>query len=419
MSERIRRHSGLQYRLVSRLIHQPRLLRAMAALLKRKPSLARLARVVSSYRAVAAVFRREASFSNTAHASNLRGGEFVIGMDSGPRQQAERAFLERALPTAESFRNVSIEAARRGIERVQQAATGKFDLIEYMVGIAWRSLARTFVPVDQAIAGADPTDPELPSPEFVADLRTLGAHLIIGAIAPARISALADARAADLNARVSSERSALRTAWAAHQPGDATAVQRNAVGLMWVGHPATVQAGALLMQELLGRRAVLRSLEAQAAALQNRVWSDAAFRVELKNHVLELLRFRPPFPILHRDVARDTWFDVGDKVPAGHAAAGAQLTLLTIGAMFDNDAMDGDDAALFKPGRKFRQDADRYMMFGMGGRSCIASHQVTEMLVSALAGLLTLRDLDWGGSTLRRMVYEGPIIRSMPLRFRH
>jgi len=419
MTERIRQHSGRQYRLVSRLIHQPRLLRTLAALLRRKPSLARLAGVVSSYRAVAAVFRREASFSNAAHARNLRGGEFVIGMDSGPRQQAERAFLERALPAPESFRDDSIAAARRGIERVRQAASGKFDLIEYMVGVAWRSLSRAFVPVDQAIAGADPSDPGLPSAEFVEELRTLGAHLIIGSIAPARISALADARAAHLNARVAGERAALRAAWAVHQPGDAAAVQRNAVGLMWVGHPATVQAGALLMQELLGRRAVLRELQARAAALQDRLWGDAAFRVELRDHVLELLRFRPPFPILRRDVARDTWFDVEDKVPAGHAAAGTQITLLTIGAMFDNDAMDGDDAALFKPGRKFRQDADRYMMFGMGGRSCIASHQVTEMLVSALAGLLTLRDLDWGGSTLRRMVYEGPIIRSMPLRFRH
>jgi cytochrome P450 len=250
-------------------------------------------------------------------------------------------------------------------------------------------------------------------------LRGLGAHLIVGAVAPDSLREDADAKAARLNSRVRGQVEALAATWGMQLPEARDFIERNAVGLMWVSHPATVQACALLIQELLARRPDLDALAREAQALGDRAWSDEPFREKLKDHVLELLRFRPPFPILIRDVPRDTWFDVGAGFPAGHAQAGSQVTLLTIGAMFDDAAMKEGEAGAgaYQPGRKFKVDEDRYMMFGMGARACIAKYQVVEILVSALAGLLALKRLRWARPWFGRMDYDGPTITGMWLKF--
>jgi cytochrome P450 len=408
-----------KYRLVSRLVHQPRLLRFAASALQRKPSFARLARVVSGRDTVNAVFQRTLSFSSAANAPNLRAGEFVIGMDSDLRHHAEREMLKRILPSPGDLRLASIEHSQRAIATLRKGDSDRFDLIEHMAGVAWGALGTAFGPAAAQIAGSDPANPGLPSRDFITELRTLGAHLIIGGVAPDKVRRDADAKAARLNQRVHGQLQQLAAQWGLSYPGDAALIQRNAVGLMWVSHPATVQACALLMQELFGRRDVLDCLAKQAQELDDMAWSDAGFRKRLKDHVLELLRFRPPFPILVRNVPRDTWFDVGAGFPAGHATAGSQINLLTIGAMFDDAAMmEGEAGAdAFKPGRKFKVDEDRYMMFGMGARACIAKYQVVEILVSALAGLLALKRLRWARPWFGRMDYDGPTITGMWLKF--
>ena len=413
------RNTGFEYRLLSRLIHQPRLLRFAAAVLRAKPSFARLAQVVAGRDAVNAVFQRTLSFSSTAIAPNLRAGEFVIGMDKDRRHDTERAMLVKILPSSEDLRTASALCSRRAIEKIRSAGANRLDLVDYMVGVAWGTLSTAFGPAAASLAGTDPANSDLPSRDFVAELRSLGAHLIVGAVAPDSVREDADAKAARLNSRVRGQVEALAGAWGMQLPAARDFIERNAVGLMWVSHPATVQACALLMQELLARRAVLDDLARQAQALGDRAWSDEAFRETLKDHVLELLRFRPPFPILVRDVPRDTWFDVGAGFPAGHAQAGTQVTLLAIGAMFDDSAMkDGQPGAgTYQPGRKFKEEVDRYMMFGMGERACIARYQVVEILISALAGLLTLKRLRWARPVFGRMDYDGPTISSMWLKF--
>jgi hypothetical protein len=411
------RNTGFEYRLLSRLIHQPRLLRFAAAALRGKPSFARLARVVAERDAVNAVFQRTLSFSSTAIASNLRAGEFVIGMDKDRRHDAERALLERVLPSPSDLRNASIQHSQLAIDKLRNGVSDRFDLVEYMVGVAWGALSKAFGPAATAIAGTDPGNSLLPSKEFVAQLRSLGAHLIVGAVAPDSVREEADVKAADLNKCIQGKLNSLAGTWGLPLPASADLIERNAVGLMWVSHPATVQACALLMQELLGRRAVLDDLSRQAQKLEALAWSDQAFRDQLKEHVLELLRFRPPFPILIRDVPRDTWFDVGAGFPAGFAKAGSQVTLLTVGAMFDDDAMELGNASAYVPGRVFKVPDDRYLMFGMGERACIAKYHVPEILVSALAGLLTLKRLRWARHVFGRIDYDGPTISSMWLKF--
>ena len=60
---------------------------------------------------------------------------------------------------------------------------------------------------------------------------------------------------------------------------------------------------------------------------------------------------------------------------------------------------------------------DRYLMFGLQDRACVAQSQVVEVLVSALAGLLALPQLNWADAWWSRMKYDGPIVSELRLRF--
>lgn len=407
-------HGGaVNYRLISRLVHQPRLLRMMAGVLRTWPAIARVFPIVARRNAVAAVFERQASFSNAAHAPNLTAGEFAIGMDSGARHREDRAFLQRILPTREDCGAVSAEESGRLIQVFRESRDRTFDLIDdYMVPVAWQPLRRALGTGGGAITSAD----DRPTPEVVEELRILGAQLITGSSATPAVRERAEAAAAKLNRRVKSLVPMLQGQWTNKAPGDDEAILRNAVGLLWVAHPATVQAGALMMQELFSRRRVFDELASQARQLGARAWTDPYFRTLLGHHVLELLRFRPPFPILKRHVPRDTLFDIGTQFPV-RVAAGSEMVLLTIGALFDDSAMKNGDAASYQPGRQFKSTPDRYLMFGMGERACIAQHHVVEILVSALAGLLMLPRLRWADPWFARMKYDGPIVCQLRLRF--
>jgi len=196
--------------------------------------------------------------------------------------------------------------------------------------------------------------------------------------------------------------------------------RRDALGLMWVGHPATVQAGVLIMQELLARPAEYARLRAEmAAAVQRGDDGRAHVRERLRDHVLELLRFRPPFPILGRLVPTEAAFKVGTAAGADGAAATAKarpgsVAVLTIGALFD-PAAQREDPRQYLPGRHFHEPEDRLLVFGAGPRNCIAREQVIQILVTALAGLLQIGSVERGLRAHRKPVYDGPVIVEMTL----
>ena len=408
-------HGGaLGYRFVSRLVHQPRLLRMAAGVLRTWPAIARVFPIVARRNAVAAVFERQAGFSNSAHAPNLPAGEFAIGMEAGARHRDDRAFLQSILPRTEECAAVCARESDRLIQLFRGSNDRTFDLVnDYMAPVAWQPLRLALGAAGSEFSLTDGR----PSPEVVDELRILGAQLITGSSATPAVQARAEAAAASLNRRLASVLIALRAEWAQKGPGTDEAILRNAAGLLWVAHPATVQAGALMMQELFSRRRELNALASEAHRLGARAWTDPAFRTLLGDHVLELLRFRPPFPILKRDVPRDTLFDIGTGFPV-RVAAGSPMVLLIIGALFDKSAVKkgSADPAIYQPGRQFNATEDRSLMFGMSERACIAQCHVIEILVSALAGLLTLPRLRWG-SRLARMQYDGPIVCKLRLRF--
>lgn len=401
------------YAVVGRVFHLPGLLRLVMTLLRRFPLLNRLAPspVMASRATLDAAMARTADFSHAAHLPNLPAGEFVIGFDDGPHMSADRAMLidwiKRAHPPGSA---AATESAAR-LHFIRQEGLTRIDLIDdYLIWVVWRELGKTLGP--QAGALTDQTrDDEV---ALLMELRYLGAHLVVGAVAPEKVTARAKAKAEALRTRVT-------RVWP-DIPGQPSQqdVRRNAVGMMWVGHPATVQAGALVIQELFARPGVHRELSTSAQALGTAAWSDTAFRLEVKQHILELLRFRPVFPLLPRLVLRDAWCDIGGGASRALKAGGG-VVLATIGAMFDPEAQWAPD--IYRPTRYAegwaRHPEDEYLMFGLGARHCVARYLVIDILVSAVIGLLQMPRLRWAERKLfeSRITYDGVIITHMPVAF--
>jgi cytochrome P450 len=134
--------------------------------------------------------------------------------------------------------------------------------------------------------------------------------------------------------------------------------------------------------------------------------------------VLELLRFRPVFPLVPRRAIRDTALDLG-RGRVMPVKAGTRVVVGLVGAMFDPEASWAPD--VYHPGRHrekwVREREDELLMFGLGERNCVAEHMVPDILVSALIGLLQMPGLRWPDRRLfePRITYDGVIITRMPL----
>lgn len=396
----------LCYRGLSAAIHQTRLLRAVARFMREQQPAARLADAVATRDEVVAVFDRQALFSSTAHRPNLVAGEFVIGMESGPAHAAQRRALEASLSAPASFGERAAQESRARVRALQGGTVRRIDIVtDYMVPIAWECLRGGFGGALPAVASNDP---------LIAQLRHIGAHLIVGAVAPASIQARARDASIALDGWVRARMPELRAASAAAGQGlDDEAIVRDTVGLLWVGHPASVQALALVVLDLL-YRPEWRALAAQASRVGD-PWPDKALRDQARLHVLESLRFRPPFPLLRRDVVRDGHLA---SRPPRRVQGGGAITLWGLGAMFDPMAHAGPATSdRYCPMRKWVQPEDSLLMFGHGSRRCIAREHVVEMLVSALIGLLQLKGLRFADPWWARFRLDGPAIVRLRLRF--
>jgi cytochrome P450 len=408
----------LLYLLTSKALLQPRLLRAFCTALWNWPVLSRVIPAVSRRTAVAAAFDRQTEFSNIAHAPNLVAGPFLIGMEIGPQHTGDRAFVTAHIADpapSSTIAGASANESRQRIDGLLNSGPKRFDLVnDYMVWVVWSALGATFGPGAAAIvAPGNAGDAR----SFFLQVRYVGAHLIIGGIAPQSVQLRAQQAALALNTRVDKAMSAIQTAWGTGT--DPTTMRRNALGMLWVGHPATVQAGALVIQELFGRREIYRDLAGKAQKLGDTAWQDVAFREELMAHILELLRFRPVFPAQPRYVMRDTVFESDSGLPVP-IKGGASLAVFTIGAMFDSLAVENPESYIPDLGDtpRFKYSDDKYMLFGLGARSCVAKYVVPQILLNAITGLLLLPDLDWANGYFSRMQYDGPIVTEMELCFK-
>lgn len=399
------------FRATCAVVNQPLLLRAVARLLRRLPALAAAGGVVATRNDVAAVFDRQALFSSIAHQPNLVAGPFVIGVEAGPAHTAQRRGLEALLPAPDDFGRQAAHASRERVLPLRQGPVGRLDVVtDYMVPITWACLRSCF--------GA--ALPDLPSSDpLFTHLRHIGAHLIVGGSATPPVQARAVEAAIALDGWVRQHLPQLRAARPAGRAMTDDELVRDTMGLLWVGHPASVQALAFIVLDLI-RRPQWRALAAQAEQSLTQAagdpWSDIALRDNVRAHVLESLRFRPPFPLLQRYVLRDG--HMGSQPPRRVAAAGS-VGVLLLGAMFD-PAAHADPASVdrYCPQRAWNNEGDRLLMFSIGPRHCIAREHVTEMLTSALIGLLLLPRAALADPCWARFHLDGPAITRLRLRFK-
>lgn len=394
----------------------PGVWRAVGAGLRFWPFLSRFVPFAARRSSVRKVLTRPGSFSNTSHDPNLIACEFLIGMDPGPTYDADRALFASLL----AMLDVQADADREARARLQKlAAVGSrrdFDLIDdYLNWVVFSAIKPAFgAAIDGVVAGSREQEPDEPAErQYLREIGHVAAQLFAGTLAPVEVKRRAEVSAASLRARIEKMTPELGFSWPQASTMPYSGIRRNAIGLAWVSHPVTVQSGALVFQELLGRSSVYAALREQAHNLGDEVWTEPAFRECVRSHVLELMRFRPIFPLLARDVPRATEFESGAR-PNPKCPAGSALTVLSIAALFDPHGV--DDINEFCPHRDWKgEDRSRYLMFGFGDRQCPAKDHAVTILTSALIGLLTLPRLRWADRRGSRIGYDGPMICRMRL----
>ncbi|MHB0768210.1 cytochrome P450 [Bradyrhizobium sp. 5.13L] len=397
----------------------PIALRAVGAVLRLWPFVGGWFGLAARASAVKGVLTRPQSFSNTAHASNLSAGNYLIGMDRGPLYDHDKRLLDARLALLAS--NLPLAADQEVQYRVTQLSaieTKKpFDLIDdYLMWIVFRAMDPLFGSATaRVVAGAHGsiTDVGLQR-QYLLEIRYVAGQLLAGSSATLRIQRRAELCSDALRARIAAVRGDIQAAWGGNETAEV--IDRNAVGLAWISHPVTVQSGALAVQELLRRPKVHRALRAEAERLgPTSVWQDKAFRDHVRNHVLELMRFRPIFPLLARDVPRDTEFETGARHNAT-CPAGGKMAVWSIAALFDSTVI--EKSRQFCPARKWGQHQDlRWLMFGYGTRQCPAKDYAVEILTSALIGLLILPELKLAGGEGKAITYDGPLMSRMSVSF--
>jgi cytochrome P450 len=407
--------SGLFYGVFCWLNRHIVVLRGIGALLRLWPSLGGRFGLAARASAVQGVLTRPRSFSNRAHAPNLVAGDYMIAMDPGPIHDADRALLETRLAGLNVRADADREAQRRAVE-LSRLGGKSFDLIDdYLMWIAFQAIQPVFGTAAGEVAvgaGGDVNDTGLQR-QYLLEIRYVACQLLGGSSATLDVQRRAEGRADSLRTRIKGLSSDIRKAWNVPDPSEV--IERNAVGLAWVSHPVTVQSGALVVQELLSRPEVYRTLRSMAATAGDRVWEDDGFREGVRDHVLELMRFRPIFPLLARDVPRDTEFETGGPRNA-LCPGGGKVAIWSIAALFDPRAV--TDSGRFCPHRDWGDEEGlRWLMFGYGDRQCPARIYAVDILTSALIGLLTMPELRLARDGGRAIAYDGPLMSRMRVRF--
>jgi cytochrome P450 len=391
------------------------ILRGIGALLRLWPSLGGRFGLAARASAVKGVLTRPRSFSNHAHVPNLVAGDYLIAMDPGPVYDADRALLETRLTGLKVQADADQEAQTRVVE-LKKLGGKSFDLIDdYLMWIAFHAIQPVFGTAASKVAagaGGDVNDKGLQR-QYLLEIRYVAGQLLAGSSATLRVQRRAEVRADSLRARIRGVTNDIRKAWSVSGPSEV--IERNAVGLAWVSHPVTVQSGALIVQELLNRPKVYRTLRSMATKAGDRVWEDSGFRDCVRDHVLELMRFRPIFPLLARDVPRATEFETGGRTNA-QCPGGGKVAIWSIAALFDSRAV--PDSGRFCPHRDWGDEEGlRWLMFGYGHRQCPARHSAVDILTSALIGLLILPELRLARDDGKAITYDGPLMSRMSVRF--
>ena len=405
---------GILYAVVCWLLRHPDALRRIGALLRYWPSLA--GRLGQAVRASAAkgVLTRPTSCSNAGHRPNLVAGDYMIAMDPGPTYDDDRKLLEGRLAILDVQTGADVEAKRLATQ-LKQPGQEPFDLLEkYMMWVVFEAIKPVWGGAGSRIAAgaSGNTNDRGLQLQYMLEIRYVAGQLLAGGMSTPDIRRRAELCGKALSARMKGVTSDIQKAWNVSIPDND--LERSAAGLSWVSHPVTVQSGALIVQELLRRPDVYRKLRKKAEQAGAGVWTDYEFRKCVWEHVLELMRFRPIFPLIPRVVPRDTEFETGGRYNAD-CPAGGNVAVWSIGALFDSNAV--KDSKKFCPHRNWGDEEDlRWMMFGFGSRQCPAKDHAVNILTSALIGLLTMPELQLARDDGKAITYDGPLMSGMRVR---
>jgi cytochrome P450 len=401
----------LVYAVFCWLNRHPSVLRRFGKLFRGWPSLGHPLGMVARADAVKRALKRPQSFSNTSHAEHLVAGDFLIGMDAGHTYADDKALVKQRLACLGNLPANADQEAQKIVAELGQKKS--FDLIEnYLLWVVFRAIAPVFGNIGGGVAGHAGGN-AYEQRQFLLEVRYVAGQLFKGNDSPLRVQRRAELAAASLCARTKRVSRDIRKAWDLPGSCASNVMERNAMGLAWVSHPVTVQAAALIVQELLGRAEVYRALREKAKQHGATVWTDAGFRDSVRAHVLELMRFRPVFPALARHVPRDTELETGARRNARRRGGGSVL-VFSLAALFDPRAVCDSDR--FHPDRKWCDEDLRYLMFGYGDRQCPAKDHAVDAVTSALIGLLTLPELRLAGDG-KPIAYDGPMMSRMRLCF--
>ena len=449
----------LFYWIQCRLNHQPRLLRLGGKLLRRWPGLAPSGAVIARARAIEGMLRQPQVYLNSAHAHNGVAGEFLINMAFDKRYLDDKKLFRAVLPSPSLLGELSADHAKQRSQLIAPGLRVGFDLVnDYLIWVVHHAMRNAFgsaaTTIETGALGL--ASDEAAQRRYLYELRQVAAQLFAGASSPIDVRQGALACSQSLQQRIDlalpqieqvwrerldsppGDEAALQPAAAATSPpasaaatdftallNDRDTVRRTALGLSWVSFPVTVQAACLIVRELLARPAVYLALREQAAALGEQMWSDRAFRATVRDHLVELMRFRPVFPLLPRAVPRPMLFDTGANKLAS-ARAGQSMLAFALAGLFDERVVAQPQTFCpFRPAdasgeqaNAWRDDSLRYLMFGSGDRACPGKEQAIEILISAMLGILSLAPLTWADTWGRRIGYDGPMVTRMRLKQR-
>ncbi len=412
------------------VLRHPGFVRRAGRLWQRWPGLIQKLPVLARHAELNAALKREHCFTNASHQPQLIAGDFLIGMPRSKRYACDHAMMLAMLPKPAGVKQACIDEAQRRARlcNLKLARGESFDLIDdYLMWIALSA-------VEPVLGGAAPRmlsqggeANDADRMAYMLELRHVAAHLVIGGSAPPPILARAQAAARSLQMRVARGRDwlspELRLYWAAQDP---EAVVRNLLGLSWVGHPVTVQSGALVLRELYKRPDEWAALCTRVRAEGANAWHHTALRDELRQDILECMRFSPVFSMLSRQLPRSTDVQAGPR-HTHRLDAGSKLLLVTQAALFDPDIRlanpGAPDPKSFCPARfsttpdKANQDG-MALMFGGGARECPGREVALEALVSAFIGLAQMQALAFERwPSYRWAEYDdGPMIKHVRLK---
>lgn len=363
--------------------------------------------IVTRYEDVCKVLDRDQEFTVPyGRRMNALIGEFVIGMDDGPRHRRAREVLDRA-----DHRH-SPGAHRAALERIEcqaaETAAALLDAADGSIDVV-RGLSEPVVH-----AGiVDYIGIDVPAATLFKWCRSIGWDVFLNPQGNARVAREAEEAAtairAILDARIDERRCVLSHTDAepngnttlldrllvldpsseAQDAVDHKALRATIAGLILVWAVSIPRATALAVDELLRRRELARARSAAQAGDDDL----------LARHLFEALRFETLAPALPR-VCSGT--RLGRGAQARDIPAAATVIAFTGSAMTD-------PRAVRRP-RRFRADRDRRdytLHFGRGAHSCWGEGIATAQMVAIAKALLAREGLKRAPGPAGKLIIEG------------